>query len=147
MFALGCLGLAHAADMPTKPVIISEDVARFFGLYEATSGHPTADQLQHNYLDAGSDGLQYFAKARDISGVRIAKAITDHPGIYADARRCLTVLPRVRQRVQAVLLKLGRLYPEAQFPPITIAVGPGKARRHLRCPTLIWGASCGALSD
>jgi hypothetical protein len=35
----------------------------------------------------------------------------------------MAVLPRVRQRVAVALRELG---PEARFPPVTIAVGPGK---------------------
>jgi len=36
------------------------------------------------------------------------------------------VLPRVRERLQVAFLKLGSLYREAKFPPVTIAVGRGK---------------------
>jgi hypothetical protein len=127
-YALICAGLAMTAAAAPAPAprIAIEDVARFYKLYDATHGHPTADQLQHDYLDDGSEGLHNFARLRNTTGARIAKAMADHPEIYADARRCMTVLPRVRQRVKAVLLKLGRLYPEAQFPPITIAVGRGR---------------------
>src|SRR5580704_19687492 len=38
----------------------------------------------------------------------------------------MLLLPHVRQRLQAALLELGRLYPEAKFRPVTIAVGRGK---------------------
>jgi hypothetical protein len=73
--------MATTAAAPTDPEIQIEDVYRFYELYDATGGHPTADQLQHDYL-------------------------------------C--------QRVGLALRKLGRLYPEARFPPVTIAVGRGK---------------------
>jgi hypothetical protein len=46
------------------PVIHIEDVDRFYKVYDAAGGHPTADQLQRDYLDAGSDGLHQFAKMR-----------------------------------------------------------------------------------
>jgi hypothetical protein len=46
--------------------------------------------------------------------------------MYADAKRCLAVLPRGRQRLQAALAKLGTLYPKALFPPVTIAIGRGR---------------------
>jgi uncharacterized protein YjaZ len=46
--------------------------------------------------------------------------------MYADARRCEKVLPRVRERVAAALDTLRELYPEARLPPVTIAVGRGK---------------------
>jgi hypothetical protein len=34
---------------PTRPVIHIEDVARFYKLYDATDGHPTATELQGWY--------------------------------------------------------------------------------------------------
>lgn len=133
MGALILVSLGHTtsatpttAAVPAGPRIQTEDVYRFYRLYEATGGHPTADQLQHDYLDPGSDGLHNLAKVRNVSGARIADTIAKHPEIYADARRCMAALPRVRQRVQIALKNLGRLYPEARFPPVTIVVGRGK---------------------
>jgi hypothetical protein len=89
---------------PSGPKIEIEDVSRFYKLYDATAGHPTANQLQHDYLDPGSDGLHTLAKEHNVTGVRIANNMAEHPEIYAGARQCMAVLPRVRQRV-AVALK------------------------------------------
>lgn len=114
-----------AAAPATGPVIQTEDVASFYRLYDATGGHPAADQLQQ-YLDQGSAGLHDLAKARNVTGARIAQTMAKDPTLYADAKRCMAVLPRVRVREAAALQKLGRLYPEARFPPVTIAVGRGK---------------------
>jgi hypothetical protein len=124
-------GVARSADSAvpgraTGPVIQIGDVDRFYKVYDAASGHPTADQLQHDYIDPGSDGLHQFAKLRNISGRAIAETLASHPEIYSGAQRCMAVLPRVRQRLQIALHKLGRLYSEARFPPVTIAVGRGK---------------------
>ena len=63
---------------------------------------------------------------RNITGVRIADTLTKRPELYSDAKRCLSVLPRVRQRVAVALRELVRLYPQARTPPVTIAVGRGK---------------------
>jgi len=71
-------------------LILTEDVARFYRIYDAASGHPTAHQLDHSYSDLGSDGLRQFAKLRNISGAKLADAIDKHPETYADARRCLS---------------------------------------------------------
>ena len=109
----------------TRPIIYIEDVARFYKLYNATDGHPTAAELQ-DYIDHGSEGLRYFAKARNTTGARIAAALAEHPPMYADARRCMAVLPRVRVRVTAALHKLKELYPEASLLPVTIVIGRGK---------------------
>ena len=122
-------GGARGATAPAAgvaPVIHIEDVERFYRLYDATGGHPSAEQLQHDYLDQGSDGLHRFASVRRISGAAIAAALAQRPEMYADARRCLAALPAVRRRLQVALPKLARLYPPARFPPITIAVGRGR---------------------
>ena len=132
--ALVCTTISGAAQRGTPtapaptaaPVILIEDVERFYRVYDAAGGHPTADQLEHDYIDPGSDGLHHLAKVRNVSGVTIAKTLAEHPEIYSDAKRCMAVLPQVRQRVQAALMELGRLYPDARFPPVTIAVGRGK---------------------
>ena len=116
--------IASAPD--SGPVIQIEDVTLFYKVYDAAGGHPTADQLQHDYIDAGSDGLHHLADVRRVTGEAIAKNLAAHPEMYSDAKRCMAVLPRVRERLQTALLKLGQLYPEAKFPPVTIAVGRGK---------------------
>lgn len=108
------------------PNIHIEDVELFFKVYDAASGHPTAEQLQRDYLDAGSDGLRQFARMRNTTAARIAESIEKQPGIYSHAKACLKVLPRVRERVAVALDTLHDLYPDARFPPVTIAVGRGR---------------------
>jgi Predicted Zn-dependent protease (DUF2268) len=103
-----------------------DDVARFYRVYNGANGHATAEQLQHDYIDPGSDGLHRLAQLRNVTGVSIAEAIAKHPEIYADARRTLAFLPAVRRRVTVALQTLGQLYPEAEFPPVTIVIGRGK---------------------
>jgi predicted Zn-dependent protease DUF2268 len=115
------------ATVPAVGLLIQiEDVERFYKVYDAAGGHPTADQLQHDYIDPGSDGLHHLAKVRNVSGIAIAKTLTEHPEIYSDAKRGMAVLPQVRERLQTAMLKLHDLYPDAKFPPVTIAVGRGK---------------------
>ncbi len=115
-----------ASDPAAGPVIQIDDVTRFYKVYDAAGGHPTADQLQHDYIDPGSDGLHHLAKVRNVSGTTIAKTLAEHPEIYSEAKRWMAVLPRVRERLEIALRKLGSLYPETRFPPVTIAVGRGK---------------------
>lgn len=110
----------------TQPVIETGDVTRFYEIYDAADGHPTAETLQHDYLDPGSDGLHQLARLRRVTGESIAAAIAKRPEIYVEARDCADVLPQVRERLAVAMGKLTDLYPEARFPPITIAVGRGK---------------------
>ena len=117
---------ASPADKVAGPVIETGDVDRFYELYDAAGGRPTADALQQDYLDLGSEGLHELARMRKVTGQSIAEAIAKRPQIYSKARGCADTLPRVRERLAVVMRKLGELYPEARFPPITIAVGRGK---------------------
>jgi len=140
-------GAASAVgDRSAGPVIYIEDVARFYALYDATHGHPSAEELQREYLDPGSPGLHHLAKIRNVTGVTIAKALAAHPQIFADAKRCMAVLPRVRERVAVALHRLGRLYPQAQFPPVTVAISRGKPAGVADASGVIIGleASCAA---
>jgi hypothetical protein len=128
MVSLPALPL-HARSAPAVrngPEIRIADVARFYAVYDAAGGHPTAEQLQRDYLDPGSKGLHDLAKLRNVTGARIAATLAKNPQIYVDARRCAAVLPRARSRLAAAMRKLATLYPDARFPPVTIAVGRGK---------------------
>jgi hypothetical protein len=117
---------ATASAPPDGPVIRIDDVARFYKVYDAAHEHPTAEELQSDYIDPGSPGLHHLAEIRNVTGASIAKVLAAHPQIFSDAKRCMTVLPRVRPRVAAALRMLGRLYPKAEFPPVTIAISRGK---------------------
>jgi hypothetical protein len=119
-------GCGDANAKISAAVIHIEDVGRFYRLYKETNEHPTADELQHEYLDSGSDGLHRLAELRNVTGARIAANLEEHPEVYADARRCMAVLPQVRGRLLVSFRELARLYPEAKFPPVTIVVGRGK---------------------
>ena len=119
------LAMAQAEKAP-EPVIQIEDVERFYRVYDAAGGRPTAEQLQRDYLDPGSEGLHQLAKVRSVTGAKIAEALARSPALYSDARRCAAALPKVQQRLRAALHTLGRLYPQARFAPVTIAVGRGK---------------------
>ncbi len=116
---------AAAGDVPV-PVIETSDVDRFYAIYDRAGGRPAAEVLQRDYIDGGSVGLRTLARLRRVTGESMAKAITERPDMYAQARSCAEALPRVRQRLAAALGELQHLYPEARFPPITVAVGRGK---------------------
>lgn len=124
--ALSASLLSVAAASPSRPEIRTSDVDRFYAVYEAAGGRPTAEQLQRDYLDKGSTGLLEFARVRNITGVRMAAAMADKPALFVKARECAAILPRVEARLSAALHRLTQLYPEAHLPPVTIAVGRGR---------------------
>ena len=107
-------------------VIDTADVERFYRVFDAAGGHPTAADLQRHYVDAGSDGLRQFARLRDLSGETLAAAVAKDPAPFEKARGCVVLLPAVRERVSAALAKLALIDPRATFPPVTIVIGRAK---------------------
>jgi hypothetical protein len=93
----GARGVAAApADNAAEPIIETGDVDRFYKVYDEAEGRPTAEALQHDYIDPGSDGLHELARLRNVTGQSIAEAIAKRPEIYSEARGCIDVLPRGR---------------------------------------------------
>jgi outer membrane protein assembly factor BamB len=128
VLALVCVAMACAVRgaMPAAIEIRMEDVTRFYEIYEAAGGRPTAQQLQRDYLDPGTAGLRHLTRVRKVNAENIARAIATQPQLYSNARSCLAVLPRIRERLVLTFDKLLELYPEAQKPPVTLLVSRGK---------------------
>lgn len=122
---LACL-MAGSVWSQSRATLDISDVDLFYRLYDATDGRPTAEQVQSGYIDVGSSGLRTFFDARRTTAVRVAEAIASRPDIYRQARECSSVLPRVKDQVDAALVKLVCLYPEARLPSVTLAVGRGR---------------------
>lgn len=111
------------ADAKPMIEIRTSDVALFYKLYDAAHGAPTAEALQRDYIDAGSDGVRQFIPHRIVSGEHLAAVIAQKRDIYDQARNCLNVLPEVKTRLEAAFHKLASLDPDATFPPVTILIG------------------------
>lgn len=126
ILALAALLVAASPAVAAGPEVLTEDVDRFYRVYDATGGRPTAEALQRDYLDHASPGLAQLARIRNITAQRIAAANEANPQLYADARRCAGHLPRVKARLGPALSKLAALYPQAKSPPVYIVVGRGR---------------------
>ena len=129
--AAASLGASSAswstASAPSEAIEIqTEDVERFYRVYEAAGGRPTAGQLQNGYLDPGTAGLRHLTQVRNVTAENIAKAVATRPALYTNARACLAALPRIRERLDRTFDRLLGLYPEAAKPPVTILVSRGK---------------------
>lgn len=126
ILALLALLLAASPVAAASPEILTGDVERFYRVYAAANGRPSAEVLQRDYLAHASPGLAHLARIRNITPERMAAAIESNPKLYEDARRCAAHLPRVKARLAPALAKLGALYPQAKSPPVYIVVGRGR---------------------
>lgn len=115
-----------AADAPAVE-IRTADAELFFKVFDAAGGKPTADALQHGYLDAGSDGVRQMIPGRIGSAENLARVIAEKPGTYEKARQCLADVVAVKGRVESALGKLRALLPEGSFPPVTVLIGADNA--------------------
>jgi Predicted Zn-dependent protease (DUF2268) len=121
--AAGALpGAAAAAPVPRVEVRTS-DVELFYRIYDAAGGTPSAQVLQHEYLDGGSDGVRQFIKDRIRSADALAQTISAHRDVYDKARSCAAALPAVRTRLAGVFAKLAKLDDAAKFPPVIVLIG------------------------
>jgi hypothetical protein len=111
--------LAHA----TPVVLRTDDVDRFYRLYDATQGKPSAAQLQSDYLDPGSEALHQFVASRIDNADKLADAVARRPASFALARTCLPALARARDALPAVYARMAEIYPASTFPPVTIVIG------------------------
>ena len=113
--------LAHGA---TPPVALrTDDVERFYKLYDATHGHPTATELQAQYLDPGSEALHQYVVSRIDNATKLATAIEKRPDSYAQARTCLPGLTRTKAQLPGVFARMAELHAASTFPPVTFVIG------------------------
>src|SRR5258708_17840362 len=103
--------------------IRTSDVDLFYRIYDAAGGAPNADALQHDYIDAGSDGVRQFIPNRIKSAEALSMTIAGNPTVYKNARACMADLPAVRARLALVFKNLAARHPDAVLPPITILIG------------------------
>jgi len=124
--AISCTSRSAPPAPAAAIEIQTEDVTRFYNLYEAAQGRPTAEQLQHDYLDPGTAGLRHLTRVRNVNADNIARAVATQPELYANARACLEALPSISERLGRTFDNLLGLYPEAARPPVTILVSRGR---------------------
>ena len=115
--------LARAGATEPAVVVRTSDVDRFYSVYDAAQGAPTADALQRGYLDPGSTGLQQYLTARIRSAAKLQQAIAAAPEAYAEARHCAAALAETSARLPAVFARLKQAYPAARIAPVTFVIG------------------------
>jgi len=117
------IGASCAAAAAAAPRLVTEDLDRFWAVWDATNGKPDATALQKGYFDPGSPGLEDFLELRIGSAEALAKLIAAYPDYYAGLRRSTDALPAVAVEVRAALARMHALYPKAKLPPVYFLIG------------------------
>ena len=112
-----------AAD-PLTASAHDEDVQRFVALWKKTGGHPTAAQLDAEYIQPGSIGVKIFTRGRIIDGENMAGQIAAHHDWYEQAlTKCLPWVEQNDAQLRSIYLGLQGLLPEKALPQIYMVIG------------------------
>ena len=68
LIAMTAGSLTQPADAKPLVEIRTSDVDLFYRVFDAAHGRPTAEALQHDYIDGGSDAVRQFVPNRIVSG-------------------------------------------------------------------------------
>ena len=120
-----------AADRPIEPApdaltaeIETGDADRFAELFARSSGKPTVEQLQRDYIDLGSPGLEIFTPRRIVDADNLAAAIAGNPELYAKAiNTCLPIIKDTVAELRSTYLAFQGLLPDQPLPRIYLVVG------------------------
>jgi hypothetical protein len=129
LIALAALLVAAptAAGDPFAARVRFDDVDRFYRVYDAAGGRPSAERLGRDYIEAGSAGVRDFVPDRIVSPEALAVKIAQDRAMYDRARRCRGALPQVERRMRAAYLAFQTALPEAELPDTTILIGRGNS--------------------
>jgi hypothetical protein len=119
--------VTQAAGDPFAARVRFDDVDRFFRVYDAARGKPTAERLRRDYIEAGSAGVRDFVPHRIESAEALATKVNEDPAMYERARGCRAALPQVERRMRAAYLAFQTALPEAKLPDTTILIGRGNS--------------------
>lgn len=125
LIAGAMVSLVGFSPISAEPLveIRTSDVDLFYKVYDAANGAPTAEALQHGYIDAGSDAVRQFVPERIKSATALATTIAQHRDVYEQARKCMDALPAMKTKLQEAFHTLANIDADATFPPVTVLIG------------------------
>lgn len=131
---LAALWLASSASAQPEAVdpltaeIQLDDARRFVALFQRTDGQPTAEEIQREYLDPGSYGVDVFTPGRIVDAERLAARIAERPEDYRTAiETCLPMVEAANADLRSIYLGLSGALPEARLPQVYVLFGAGNS--------------------
>jgi hypothetical protein len=113
---------------PATVTVETADAERFAALFKRIQGHPTAAQLQADYLDKGSPGIAVFTPERIVDAGHLAQAVAAHPDRYLHAIEvCLPAAKAATADLRAIYAAYRRLLPDVVLPAVYVVFGAGNS--------------------
>lgn len=108
---------------PDSARIVSEDVARFWAAYDASTPETRASALKTMYLDRGSPGLQDFVILRIGTAESLVESLEKFPRYYASIRASTLRAAEFEPQIREAFRRMEEIYPEAVYPDVYFLVG------------------------
>lgn len=114
---------ANSENDTTKVVLHTEDVERFWEVYDQTKPKFKGKVWQSQYLDPGSKGLKAFIPMRIESGRKLAKTVKKQQSYYEETRKNLPYIKGIKDTLENNFRAFKTLYPETVFPEVYFVMG------------------------
>jgi len=101
----------------------TEDIKRFWEVYDLTKPKFNGKIWQEEYIDKGSIGLKGFISNRIENGNQLAKTIKKNLRYYEDIRESSLSIDLQKEKFYKNFHKLKALYPHAVFPDVYFVIG------------------------
>lgn len=115
--------VATVSELPDSARLVTEDIPRFWAVFDRATPETLAPLLQSGYLDPGTAGVQDFTPHRIISAERLARKVLDDRERYEAAREGTLRLLELERAIRAPLYAMEYLYPPAVFPDVYFVIG------------------------
>jgi hypothetical protein len=119
---LAALAIQTSGD-PLNVSIVTDDIPRFWKVFDTAKDEELESRLQHEYVDVGSPGLQEFMKLKVGSVKQLADLIKRHREGYAALKPRTLRMAESTRAIRAAFCAFKYLYPKAKFPPVTFVIG------------------------
>ncbi len=120
--ALVALAIQTSTD-PLNVSIVTEDIPRFWKVFDTAKDDELESRLQHEYVDVGSPGLREFMTLKVGSVKQLADLIKQHREVYVARRERTLRMAESTRAIRAAFCAFKYFYPKAKFPPVTFVIG------------------------
>ena len=121
----GCSHLTapRGSPNPAAARIVTEDIPRFWGAFDAMTSATDTMPLRTQYLDRGTIGLTDFTNARWKSAKTLTAMVWPLRSYYASIRQNTLTVERMEPALRRAFQALDTMYDGAVFPDVYFAIG------------------------
>lgn len=116
-------GQNNFSTNPSSVTIHTEDIERFWKVFDKTSPNFDPTVFQREYIDAGSKGLKGFIKFRIRDGENLSSTLKSNLTYYKSIREYSLIVSHRKERFYECFKRLEEVYPQSVFPDVYFVIG------------------------